>query len=677
MTKTNNIVAKLSVAVVAVAMAFALVAPSAKAQDVSSMSLEQLIALVNQLQAQLSGSGSVSGSCSYTFTRSLSQGSTGADVMNLQKFLNMSADTQVAAAGSAGGPGSETSYYGPATAAAVSKFQVKYSADILVPVGLTSPTGYFGPSTMAKANSVCSSNNGGSNGGSTGGALQGGAGTLDEAQFSSLNNEEVGEGQDDVEVAGWEIVPENSDIEIVAIDLDFDKGASGNSNFDKYADEVTIWLDGKKVASIDSDEFDRSNNYRKTITLDGGAIVRDGKTGDLVVAVTGINNLDSNDAGDTWIVGIRSLRYKDAQGAYITDSSTDNIGDTNDDTTTDTDERSFTFESFATAADIDFKVSSGDSSVNNARTIEVSSSTKTNGIKALNFDIEVEGDSDMNLDELTIDATTTTATLPNVISTAYLYMDGDKVGSETVTAAMATASEITFDNLDLDLEAGETYEFEVRFDAKAADGSNYSGGETIDMDVSSSDVDDTDKWVVEDENGDTVEATDRSGSASGEAHTLRTTGVQITLGSTSVQEVVDANSTAANYGKFTMEVKVTAIGDTVYVLETAASSTTALGTSGLQYVFENSSGSQVYTASSTSASFSHKSGGTVDGSSIRIDEGQTVTFEFVGTYDPTSAGQVRTRVVGVGFGTTNAGTGNSATASPVNSYRSGLLFINN
>ena len=45
MTIQNSIVAKLSVAVVAVAMAFALVAPAAKAQDVSSMSLEQLVAL--------------------------------------------------------------------------------------------------------------------------------------------------------------------------------------------------------------------------------------------------------------------------------------------------------------------------------------------------------------------------------------------------------------------------------------------------------------------------------------------------------------------------------------------------------------------------------------------------------------------------------------------------------
>lgn len=73
------------------------------------------------------------------FTRSLTLGSTGTDVKNLQIFLNAKGFT-VSTIG-AGSKGQETTYFGPATKMAVIKFQLANS--------ITPAVGYFGPVTRS------------------------------------------------------------------------------------------------------------------------------------------------------------------------------------------------------------------------------------------------------------------------------------------------------------------------------------------------------------------------------------------------------------------------------------------------------------------------------------------------------------------------------------------------
>ena len=60
------------------------------------------------------------------FTRELSEGVSGPDVLILQKILNADADTRISSQG-AGSPGHETDYFGALTTQAVKKFQVKYN----------------------------------------------------------------------------------------------------------------------------------------------------------------------------------------------------------------------------------------------------------------------------------------------------------------------------------------------------------------------------------------------------------------------------------------------------------------------------------------------------------------------------------------------------------------------
>jgi len=144
-----------------IAIAVVMVMPgSASAQTAAELQAQiaSLLATINSLQAQLSGlqGGTGTSQCSYTFTQNFSMGDSGAEVKNLQMFLNMDPLTRVAASG-AGSPGNETEYFGSLTKSAVIKFQNQYSADILAPVGLNAGTGYWGPSSRAKANALCAS----------------------------------------------------------------------------------------------------------------------------------------------------------------------------------------------------------------------------------------------------------------------------------------------------------------------------------------------------------------------------------------------------------------------------------------------------------------------------------------------------------------------------------------
>jgi peptidoglycan hydrolase-like protein with peptidoglycan-binding domain len=89
-----------------------------------------------------------------TFTRTLSIGMSGQDVLFLQKFLNTHG-FPVSIAG-AGSPGHETVTFGPATKAAVAKFQEAYPAEILRPAGFTRGDGIMGPLTTKKILSLMS-----------------------------------------------------------------------------------------------------------------------------------------------------------------------------------------------------------------------------------------------------------------------------------------------------------------------------------------------------------------------------------------------------------------------------------------------------------------------------------------------------------------------------------------
>ncbi|MEK7641156.1 MAG: peptidoglycan-binding domain-containing protein [Patescibacteria group bacterium] len=144
----NNITKKIaSIAVSAATVAwlsgFSMLVPVAHAQTSLQAQIDALLAQIAALQAQLA-TPSASSSAACSFTKDLTLGSTGDDVKCLQQYLN-GAGHQVSASG-AGSPGSESTYFGAKTQAAVAKWQAAN--------GVAPAAGYFGKISRAKYSSL-------------------------------------------------------------------------------------------------------------------------------------------------------------------------------------------------------------------------------------------------------------------------------------------------------------------------------------------------------------------------------------------------------------------------------------------------------------------------------------------------------------------------------------------
>lgn len=588
----------------------------------------------------------------YVHTVTLKQGSTGSQVMMLQQTLNMTS-CKVSASG-AGSPGLETSSFGPKTKAAVMCFQASngLTADGVVgpmtgaalagvmgggssglPAGCTSTSGYSTtngqPCNSGSSSSVpgClpgymySSTTGQScTGGSTGSAgLSGSFGTIaDVTKLSQYNDEEVGEGQDDVKVAGFEVEASNDgDIRLISIKLRFDPtGNTGSNKLNRYITGGKIWMGSTEIASFDEGDFTRNSDdtYSRTIAVSSSTIIRADKTEKFYVTVDAVNNLDSGDiTGDDWSVGIENIRYEDGSGVVTTDTSSFTTGadEIGWDSTGDGIEMDFV--DFATAADTELKISK-DSSSPEAGIVIIDDSSSTDGVLLLKGKLKLDGDSDLLIDEIPVTLTLGGGdNLTDVASSLTLVLDGQEFSETVVATTAGSAATITFDNLDFDMSAGDTVDFEVRVDVMGTD--DHGGGDSLTASITS---DNRSAIDAENEEGDQVADGDKTGTAVGEAQELRSSGVSLSLVSTS--QTVDGND--SNLGTFTIKFKVTAVGDDVYVGTAANTSKYGLA---LQ---EASAGATTtgFSAAITNSGGNGNSTSTTSGGNWKINDGTSITL---------------------------------------------------
>lgn len=638
MTITNSST-RLAALVAGVAVALALmgavaVAP-AQAAGLSASQVQAIVSLlasfgadqgtINNVTAALngqatSGSGSTGGSSSTggacpVLTRSLQLGSSGADVMSLQKFLNASANTRVAVSG-AGSPGMETTYFGPATQAAVIKFQAANNVSAI---------GVVGPATRAAIAAVCGTT-GGSTGGTTGGSttLQGGEGQL--TNIDNISTDVEDEVDEDAEeyVFGTEMDAEDSDVMIERVDVDFtleDADTTQSDDLEDYVSEVSIVLDGKVLATLDVDEAEVNDAGEGDFTTaaDGNdvfsfrftglkGVIKEDDTADLYVQVTAVGNIDSTDATADWYVLIPDDGIRAVDAAGISDTYVD---------AADLDEETFSVVE-PDAGDVDLAASESD---NEDRVISVSADSDTDGEEVMVFTLESQT-SDNNVAEINIEFATTTATttaFTNVINQVHLYQGSTLVGSEDISATSTGGGSVLFDDLDIDIDEDDEVEFTVKVDFN--DEADEREGFTFYAYVDASDLD------IEDSEGDNVTV---SGDVAGGNIELRTSGISAAF--KSADEVRTNGSIAgdADSVDFTIKFSVTAVGDDDIYLDGDAAQ--AVGTDGLQWATttDSSTGTSTAIAGILTADDGYGSDDvtTSGAKSFKIESGETRNFTF-------------------------------------------------
>lgn len=661
MTIAKDFASKAAIAFVAAAMIFSMFAPSAKAQ-----SSEDLQAQINTLLAQIAALSGTTGSSAttasgYVWTRDLNVGATGADVKELQMFLNKNADTRVSASG-VGSVGMETEYFGPATAAAVSKFQVMHRAEVLTPAGLVNPTGFFGPGTRAKANALCVATTGGSTtgGSTTGGSTTGGddnssdlSGEADfeEATLDSADDDELEEGSEDAPIAELTVNFVDGDASISRLDVKVNPTPSGTDPWD-VLETVSLWVDGDMVKEMDASDKDSYQSDDMTLRFSGLDIVAmEDEDLDITIAATVQDGVDSGDQG-ALVTSIETMRYFDADG----------VADTIDDPATG-DTASVTIGEAGQDDEITVKAASSDP---DSTTLKVEDSKKSEWYTVFAFDLDTdESVNDIVLNEVPVTVVLSTSSWSSRVDDYELVIDGVTIDNLVGTASTSVngfVTDLVFDvDGDVTIDAGDrvTAELRLRFKSIPTAQAIFEGM-TVQGKVTAAQAD-----AIDAEGADTLETTQLSGAATGDTHALRTKGVDVTPDSDSAT-VTQGDSANDDYATYKIVLEVTAFEQDVFINtdESVSVDTDVV----------NSSDSTVAGTSTVVVD----SSADVEGGSFKINEGETETVTITVTFDATTAGAAaRLKLNSLVFGETDGADNQTWLALPATDYRTDIVTLVN
>jgi|GEM_PF-2584899 len=290
-------------------------APLAHASTNSDLEaqIQQLLALVAQLQAELGQGGGTSGvGCS--FTRDLGFGMSGSDVACLQNYLITSGYSI---------PAGPTGSFFSQTQTAVAIWQAAH--------GIQPANGYFSATSRSEYQTLVSGGNGDNGGNGNGGGnnndghLHGGQASLDDYNLVS-DEETLREGESNRDIANIRFRPNGGDVQVDTIALQFQANDSDLSvqPWD-YFDSIIIF-DTDNDEKLDTESVGNSSDWDK---VEGGNtptyeidfkhlndIIREDDSAHLEILISADNSINNDDIDQRFdmFVPNKGLTAEDSTG---------------------------------------------------------------------------------------------------------------------------------------------------------------------------------------------------------------------------------------------------------------------------------------------------------------------------------------------------------------------------
>ncbi len=515
------------------------------------------------------------------------------------------------------------------------------------------PTGTTGTPTPTGTNNGSFNPNGGTQG------------SINTITMGSRQDTEALESQNDVEIYAADIETNNDGaLMLKSADVWFanaDSASASDKPWDYFTD-VSLMVDGHVVATKNADSASdwsdvtdgsigtvaTAHEYKMRFT-NLNAVLPNNDTTSVSVAVSVVNTIDSADQDAVWYTELGNIRVLDESG-FTTDANT------SFDTTT-TLEDSFTVGG-ADAAALTVRDANDDIA---ASVIKVDDTNDTNGVPVYSFEVEETNDVDVNISEMTLTFVTPGAE-NTVIKKAYLYKGTTKVGEEV----MASNGVVTFDNMNIDINAGDTETFTVKVDLYDNNGGvRYAEGATLAVSVTSIDT-------FVDANGNDEGDITPTVNAVSNTHELRSVGIMTDFNTSSATRTLVADAAGEfDQGEFKISFDVTSFGGDMRIDRSCEEGGADAAGQGVEYTITNSG------SNSTTCNLSSSSTDTEDtANTYEVDEGTTRTFTLTVTATSSADAYAEVSLESVNWGTATNDTNANYYNFNLGDYKTDSIFLN-